>query len=178
MASLQASLRGQAMLGQADLARVMCNVNQLVFDATPVNRYATFFYGEFNRETKLFTYVNAGHNPPIILRQVAAESETHVIRLSTGGPVVGLFRNAPYQQATLILEPGDLFLGFTDGISEAMNREEEEWGENRMIPALRSCASASAMEIVPKMMEYADRFVDGAPQHDDMTMVVMKLLAA
>jgi sigma-B regulation protein RsbU (phosphoserine phosphatase) len=177
MASLQASLRGQAMLGQADLARVMCNVNQLVADASPINRYATFFYGEFNLGTRLFTYVNAGHNPPIILR-CTDDDELHVIRLTTGGPVIGLFRNAPYQQASLILETGDLFLGFTDGISEAMNREEEEWGEERMIPALRSCANSTAMEIVPKMMSYADRFVDGAPQHDDMTLVVMKLLAA
>lgn len=177
MASLQASLRGQAMLGQADLARVMCNVNQLVFDATPVNRYATFFYGEYSRDTGLFTYVNAGHNPPIVLRRVAND-EAHVIRLDTGGPVVGLFRNAPYQQASLILEPGDLFLGFTDGISEAMNKAEEEWGEDRMIPALESCAASTAMEIVPKMMAFADGFADGAPQHDDMTMVVMKLIAA
>jgi phosphoserine phosphatase RsbU/P len=177
MASLQASLRGQAMLGQADLARVISNVNQLVADATPINRYATFFYGEFNRDTRLFNYVNAGHNPPIILRR-AADNELHVIRLTTGGPVIGLFRNAPYQQACLMLEPGDLFLGFTDGISEAMNREDEEWGEERMIPALESCATSTAMEIVPKMMALADRFVDGAPQHDDMTMVVMKLLAA
>ncbi|HEX4808953.1 MAG TPA: SpoIIE family protein phosphatase [Bryobacteraceae bacterium] len=177
MASLQASLRGQAMLGQVDIARVMCNVNQLVFDATPINRYATFFYGEYNRDTRLFTYVNAGHNPPIILRRVEG-NERHVIRLSTGGPVVGLFRNAPYQQASLILEPGDLFLGFTDGISEAMNNAEEEWGEERMIPALRSCATLTATEIVPSMMRDADLFVNGAPQHDDMTMVVMKLLAA
>ena len=64
MASLQASLRGQAMLGQADLARVMSTLNQLVFDATPVNRYATFFYAEYSRESRTFSYVNAGHNPP------------------------------------------------------------------------------------------------------------------
>jgi sigma-B regulation protein RsbU (phosphoserine phosphatase) len=177
MASLQASLRGQAMLGQADLARVMCNVNQLVADATPINRYATFFYGEFNLDSRLFNYVNAGHNPPIILRRIEG-NEVHIIRLTTGGPVIGLFRNAPYQQGSLLLEPGDLFLGFTDGISEAMNREEEEWGEERMIPALESCATSPAMQIVPEMMRYADRFVDGAPQHDDMTLVVMKLLAA
>ena len=177
MASLQASLRGQAMLGQADLARVMSNVNQLVFDATPINRYATFFYGEYNAKTGVFNYVNAGHNPPIILRHSMA-SDVHVIRLCAGGPVIGLFQNAPYQQGSLVLERGDIFLGFTDGISEAMNLEEEEWGEERMIPALRSCSAFDAMDIVPAMMKHADRFVDGAPQHDDMTMVVMKLIAA
>jgi phosphoserine phosphatase RsbU/P len=175
MASLQASLRGQTISSGADLALLMTNVNRLVFDASASNRYATFFYGQYNRQTRLFTYVNAGHNPPVILRR--RDGEAHVIRLETGGPVVGLFRSAPYQQATVPLEPGDIFLGFTDGISEAMNKQDEEWGEERMIPALAACADKSAGQIIPIIMAEADRFADGAPQHDDMTLVVVKLAA-
>jgi phosphoserine phosphatase RsbU/P len=175
MASLQASLRGQTITSGADLALLMTNVNRLVFDASPSNRYATFFYGQYNHQTRLFTYVNAGHNPPVILRR--RDGEEHVVRLETGGPVVGLFRNALYQQATLPLEPGDLFMGFTDGISEAMNNQDEEWGEERMIPALAACADKSAEQIIPIIMAEADRFADGAPQHDDMTLIVVKLAA-
>ena len=174
MASLQASLRGQAMMGGGDLARLMCNVNQLVYDATPPNRYATFFYGQYNGESRVFTYVNAGHNPPMVLRRTK-NGTIHVIRLEAGGPVVGLFPHAPYQQGSLVLEPGDLFIGFTDGISEAMNREEEEWGEERLIPAVAANTGRSAAEIIPSIMAEADRFVSGAPQHDDMTLVVMKM---
>ncbi len=174
MASLQASLRGQAMAGGGDLARLMCNVNQLVYDATPSNRYATFFYGQYHQESRVFTYVNAGHNPPIILRRTP-DGAIHVIRLETGGPVVGLFPRAPYQQGSLVLEPGDLFLGFTDGISEAMNKEEEEWGEERLIPTVAANAEHSAAEIIPSIMAEADRFASGAPQHDDMTLVVLKM---
>ena len=174
MASLQASLRGQAMMGGGDLARLMCNVNQLVYDATPVNRYATFFYGQYNGESRVFTYVNAGHNPPIILRR-AADGTIHVIRLETGGSVVGLFPNTPYQQGSLALEPGDLFIGFTDGISEAMNIQEEEWGEERLIPAAEANAGRSAADIIPSLMAEADRFASGAPQHDDMTLVILKM---
>jgi phosphoserine phosphatase RsbU/P len=176
MASLQASLRGQALQGSKDLANVMSNVNRLVFDATPDNRYATFFYAQFERATRRLTYVNAGHNPPIVLRRI--KGMTHVIRLDAGGPVVGLFREAPYQQASLTLEPGDILIGFTDGISEAMNIQDEEWGEERLLPALEACANQKAAEMIPSVMNAADRFVNGAPQHDDMTLVVMKLEAA
>ena len=176
MASLQASLRGQALQGSKDLAKVMSNVNRLVFEASPENRYATFFYAQFERATRRLTYVNAGHNPPIVLRRI--EGLTHVIRLDAGGPVVGLFREAPYQQASLTLEPGDILVGFTDGVSEAMNIQDEEWGEERLLPALEACANQKAAEMIPSVMNAADRFVNGAPQHDDMTLVVMKLEAA
>jgi sigma-B regulation protein RsbU (phosphoserine phosphatase) len=174
MASLQASLRGQTITCGADLALMMSNVNRLVFDATPSNRYATFFYGQYSHATGLFSYVNAGHNAPVILRRSSAE--THIIRLETGGPVIGLFRNSPYQQATVPLQEGDVLVGFTDGISEAMNSADEEWGEERLIPALSDCIHKPAAEIIPEIMAGADRFVAGAPQHDDMTIVVVKLL--
>ncbi len=177
MASLQASLRGQAMMNQGDLARLMQNVNQLVYDATPINRYATFFYGQYDGKTHVFTYVNAGHNAPILVRRTN-NGVPHVIRLETGGPVVGIFPNAPYQQGTLLIEPGDIFVGFTDGISEAMNKEEEEWGEGRLIPAVAKHADDSAADMIPALMRDADSFVAGAPQHDDMTLVVLKACAA
>ena len=172
MASLQASLRGQALVGQGDLARLMANVNQLVYDATPVNRYATFFYGQYHRESRIFRYVNAGHNPPMILRKTQ-DGTVHVIRLETGGTVVGLFPHTPYQEASLPMHPGDVFVAFTDGISEAMNLGDEEWGEERLIPAIAACSSQTASEIIPTLMAEADRFTSGAPQHDDMTLVIM-----
>ena len=108
MASLQASLRGQVLSGQGNLARLIANVNQLVYEASASSRYATFFYGQFERATLTFRYVNAGHNPPMILRPTE-EDVTHVIRLETGGPVVGLFPKVPYQEGTVALEPGDIF---------------------------------------------------------------------
>jgi sigma-B regulation protein RsbU (phosphoserine phosphatase) len=174
MASLQASLRGQAMMNQGDLARLMSNVNQLVFDATAINRYATFFYGQYSCANSVFTYVNAGHNPPILCRRVNG-GPMHVIRLDTGGPVIGLIPGVPYQQGTVAMEPGDILVAFTDGISEAMNNQDEEWGESRLIPAIKAYSACSAAEMIPALISEADRFVDGAPQHDDMTLVVMRL---
>ncbi len=89
--------------------------------------------------------------------------------------VVGFFPEAPYQQGTLKLEPGDVFVGFTDGISEAMNNAEEEWGEEHLIPTAAANVDKPAAQMIPSLMAEADRFVNGAPQHDDMTLIVLKL---
>jgi sigma-B regulation protein RsbU (phosphoserine phosphatase) len=73
------------------------------------------------------------------------------------------------------MEPGDILIGYTDGISEAMNSEDEEWGEDRMIAKAASCMHLSAQQIVDCLLEAADKFASGAPQHDDMTLVLMKI---
>lgn len=175
MASLQASLRGQAMQGTNDLAHLMSNVNRLVYDASAENRYATFFYAQYEPSMRRLTYVNAGHNPPMIFRE--RESGREVIRLGeAGGVVVGLLRDFPYSQAVVTLEPGDVMVGFTDGISEAMNVQEEEWGEDQLIEAVRARRNLSAAEMIPYLMSAADDFAAGAKQHDDMTLVVVRVI--
>ncbi|MBZ5584563.1 MAG: SpoIIE family protein phosphatase, partial [Acidobacteriia bacterium] len=170
MASLQASVRGQSQARDNDIAGLMERVNRLVFDASPENRYATFFYGQFDPATRRLAYVNGGHNPPILLRG------EEVIRLETGGPVVGLFRVARYEQGEAQLEPGDLLALYTDGVSEAENPAEEEWGEEALIAALHSGAALPPSELIARVMEAADGFAAGAPQHDDMTLVIARVL--
>ena len=174
MASLQASLRGQAVMGTNNLAELMSTVNRLVYDASAENRYATFFYAQYEPETRSLTYVNAGHNPPVILRPVDGKKE--VLRLEAGGVVVGLLPDFPYQQESVTLERGDLLVGFTDGISEAMNPAEEEWGEERMIEALKTCDQLRAAEIIERIVKAADEFAAGAKQHDDMTLVIVRIV--
>jgi sigma-B regulation protein RsbU (phosphoserine phosphatase) len=169
MASLQASLRGQAMAGLHDLAALMHNVNRLVYEASTSNRYATFFYGEFDPVTRRFTFVNAGHNAPVILRG----GET--LRLEAGGPVVGLLPGARYGQDECVLQPGDIFLAYTDGISEAMNEADEEWEEERFIAAARASADLPAKAMIRNIFHAADWFTGAAKQYDDMTLLVVKL---
>lgn len=169
MASLQASLRGQAAAGNHDLALLMKNVNRLVYEASTSNRYATFFYGEYDPATRGLSYVNAGHNPPIVLRG------KQTLRLEATGPVVGLLPGADYRQETVQLQPGDTFIGFTDGISEALNEREEEWEEDRLIAAARGLRCGAADQLIRGVFVAADGFTGKAPQYDDMTMVVMKL---
>jgi phosphoserine phosphatase RsbU/P len=208
MASLRASLRGQTLTG-FDLARLVGNVNLLLYDSSDSNRYATFFFAEYDPATRQLTYVNAGHNAPVILRRAsAAEGQSaspglvgqpscghegewsagdasaisvietrgcQILRLEEGGPVVGLLPEASYQQCILTLEPGDILLGYTDGISEAMNHEDEEWGEDRMIAKAATCVDLSAQQMLECLFDAAEEFASGAPQHDDMTLVLMKI---
>ncbi len=170
MASLQASLRGQTISGSPDLAKLMSNVNRLIFETSPANRYATFFYSQYEPTTRQLIYVNGGHNPPVVFRN------REMLRLEDGGPVVGLFKAARYAQGALQLAAGDVLLLYTDGISEAMNSIDEEWGEERMMDAVQACKHSTALEMIERVIDAADAFVAGAPQHDDMTIMIVKIL--
>ena len=169
MASLQASLRGQTMAGVRDLSALMLHVNRLVYDASTSNRYATFFYGEYEYSSGVLTFVNGGHNAPVILRG------PEVLRLEAGGPVVGLLPGAAYVQDSIQLKPGDIFIGYTDGISEAPNQQEEEWEEERFLAAARQCAGLEAQQMIQSVFRAADAFTGSAEQFDDMTLVIVKI---
>jgi serine phosphatase RsbU (regulator of sigma subunit)/dihydrofolate reductase len=173
MASLHASLRGQTLSGAGDLGTKMANVNRLLYEASDSNRYATFFYAELDCDSRTLHYVNGGHNPPAVLRK--ENGAWQVFRLGDGGPVVGLFAGAAYKQQMLHLIPGDILLAFTDGISEAMNAAEDEWGEDRMIAEAQAHADLDAAELLQRLFRAADAFAAGAPQHDDMTLIVLRI---
>ena len=174
MASLQASLRGEAMRGPENLALAIANINRLVYEASQANRYATFFYGQYDPDVRTFAYVNAGHNAPMLFH--GHNGTLSVSRLDIGGTVVGLLESFPYQQGCTTLAPGDLLVAFTDGISEAMNHDEEEWGEERLIETVKQCNGLEAQQILDRIFAAADQFVAGAKQHDDMTLVVLRVL--
>ncbi len=175
MASLRASLRGVTLDNPREFAKLMDKVNRLVYEASASNRYATFFFAAYDPKTRKLECVNAGHNAPLVLR-CGPDGSTEVIRIEADGPVVGLLQYAPpYSEQTLTLEPGDLVLLYTDGISEAMTHDDEEWGEERLIAAADSCKHLSADEILKKLFADADAFTAGADQHDDMTLLVLKL---
>ena len=122
--------------------------------------------------TRRLTYVNAGHNPPIVLRKTGGACQ--VFRLEVGGPVIGLLRQR-YQQAVFSLEAGDLVVLFTDGVSESMNVRDEEWGEERLIELARTCHGLPVLEGMQRILSAAQAFAGGAPQHDDMTLVVIRI---
>jgi len=176
MASLQASLRGQSLHFKSDLAGLMAQINALVYDASTSNRYATFFFALYEPLTRKLSYVNAGHNPPFLIRPSAESFE--VIRLEEGGAVVGMLPPmiVSYKQGEIELQAGDLLVGFTDGISEAMNPLEEEWGEDAMLEKLKTVTENPAAEILPFIVACADEFADGAKQHDDMTMIIVRVI--
>jgi phosphoserine phosphatase RsbU/P len=169
MASLHASIRGQALVAQMSAQTVVENLSRFTYAATQTNRYATFFYSVYDPVKRSLTYVNAGHNPPILLRSLEC------IRLEAGGPPVGLLPDATYVQTRIDLQAGDLLALFTDGVSEAMNGAEEEWGESNLIEVLRAVRCKEPTEIARAAFAAADDFAGNAPQHDDMTLLVFSI---
>jgi phosphoserine phosphatase RsbU/P len=174
MASLRACLRTMTTFGEADLAQLMERLNQLVYESSAAHRYATFFFAAYDPSGRKLVYVNAGHNPPFLLRNGAAGS-ARCERLKAGGAVIGLLPHTTYEEASLTLNPGDLLVLYTDGFSEAMTAEDEEWGEERMLAAVEAVRSKSAEEVLSGLFEAADRFTQGAPQQDDMTLLTLKI---
>lgn len=176
MASLQASLRGQSLHFKNDLAGLMSQINHLLYDASTSNRYATFFYSQYDPKTRNLIYVTAGHDPPYLLRKNGDELE--VIKLDKGGAVVGMLPPmlVSYEQGEITLQSGDLIFSLTDGITEAMNPNDEEWGEEAMFSELKKVYGKTAQEVAEHIVSKADEFVNGAKQHDDMTMIVVRVL--
>ena len=122
-------------------------------------------------------YVNAGHNYPI-LRRTSGQIE----RLSTGGPPLGLPlftpKEVPYQSGRIQLQPGDLLFIFTDGVVEAVNQAEEEYGERRLLPCLQTVpAENSAADVLRRVMFDVNSFVGQVRQHDDITCLVLRVTA-
>jgi phosphoserine phosphatase RsbU/P len=170
MASLQASLRAQTIRPCATLSEMIQNVNRLVYDASSENRFATFFYAQYEPDGRTLRFVNAGHNPPILYRTTSNQ----VLRLEDGGLVLGIIPLATYSEGRLTLESGDILIGFTDGISEAMDGNEEEFGEERLIEAICRTNARSAADLITGILAETDAFTRGEPQHDDMTLLVVR----
>ncbi len=172
MANLQASLRGQvsAIRNRPELMKI---VNKMVYEASSSNRYATFFYAEYDPQTRNVVYVNAGHNPPLVLRE--GTGDWKALRWEVGGTVVGLLPEVDYQEGSFELLSGDIVVLFTDGITESMNSRDEEWGEDRLIACAETCRDLSAHEALDRIMGEAVAFASGAAQHDDMTLVVLRV---
>jgi len=173
MASLQASLRADAMRAGNDIAGLITRVNAMLYDASTEDRYATLFYAQFDPATHRLSYVNAGHCPPILLRAHAMNGAAERLD-QAGGTVVGLLPECAYERAEVTLAPGDLLVIYTDGFSEAMNPSLEEWGDKRLLEAISTCNGLPAKDSIGKIMKAADAFASGAPQSDDMTLVILR----
>ena len=174
MATLRAFLRAQTVEEAKELSTLVANLNRLVYESSDSNRYATFFYAEFDPASRTMDYVNAGHNAPMVFRQRNGAPE--IVRLDTGGPVIGLMDGWEYSQGRIELKHGDLFVAFTDGISEAMNATDEEWGEERLKTTLLANQGVAARALIERLMVSADEFVAGTRQHDDMTLIVLRAI--
>ncbi|HLG56619.1 MAG TPA: SpoIIE family protein phosphatase [Vicinamibacterales bacterium] len=168
MANLQANLRSQCATAVEQPEQLLRSVNRLFYENTAENAYATLFYSEFDDRTCRLRYANCGHLPGLVVR-----SEGTVTRLSSTATVLGLFTEWPCHTEELQLCPGDVFAIYTDGITEAVNQRDEEFGEERLLDVMRCARDLSPRHIVTAVFEEVRRF-SGDQQHDDVTLIVAR----
>ena len=172
MASLQGSLRSFASIHGDGPARLAQDLNVQLHALTEINRFATFFWAVYEERGRSLTWVNAGHNAPMLLRASGS-----LERLSASGPPLGAVAGSKYRQATTRLEPGDLLVVFTDGVTEAAGAGEEEFGDARLERVLRECGGLPARAVCSRILDAVRVFEDGRPQQDDVTLVIARSVA-
>jgi sigma-B regulation protein RsbU (phosphoserine phosphatase) len=148
-------------------------MNGFLYQSTGANKYATFFYAQVEERGQRLRYVNAGHNPPYLVR--SANGVTEIIELRVGGTVLGLFPEIEFQEADIHLRAGDLLVAFTDSVTDALNFAGEEFGEERLKAVLRAAVGASAGEVSERLAATMRDWIGDAEQHDDLTFVVVAM---
>ena len=154
-----------------DLGGFMSRLNKATCAKCPSNRFITFFFSVLDAATGDLRFANAGHNPPIIMR---ASGKAQM--LEGGGPVLGILSIAPYSEQQERLEEGDMLVVYSDGVTEATNEAYDEFGEDKLIEVLRKHRNEPAPNIVKAVTHALTEFAAGAPQADDITLVVAKRL--
>ena len=167
MANLQATLRGQA-LTQKNVSENIKNSNILLFNSTAENRFATLFYGELDYTNHTITYCNAGHDAPISFLK------NNIVRLNEGGLLLGSFDFAEFEQVTKQIEPKELLLIYSDGVTEAMNSNNEEFGEDKLLDIIKSNLNLSAKELIEKIITEVKAHSSKVEQSDDITLMALK----
>jgi sigma-B regulation protein RsbU (phosphoserine phosphatase) len=173
MSVVQASLRVLSGDGDVPLAELANKMNRFLYQSTSPSKYATFFYAQIDEHGRRLRYVNAGHNPPYLVRGGSPEIE--IVELSAGGAPLGLFPASDYQEAEMPLRAGDLLVAFTDGVTEALNTEDEEFGEERLQALLRQAAHLPVDQISALLAQRMREWMGTAEQHDDLTFVLVSL---
>ncbi len=168
MANLQANLRSQYAVALEDLPRLLQSVNQLFYDNTEADRYATLFFADYHDGSRRLRYANCGHNPPLLLR-----ADGTVERLTSTTTVLGLFAKWECPIGETRLAPGDTLVIYTDGITEAANGRGEEFGEARLLETVRACQQLPAAAFINAIVSKVQQFSSGE-QADDLTLLVAR----
>lgn len=171
MANLQAMLHVLLPI-EITLAEATDQINDIIYENTPPDKFITFFWGKYYNEDKSFRFVNAGHNPPIWLKKGEPEPQ----ELEEGGLILGAMPTmTPYEEETITLSSGDILVFYTDGVTEAMNPEQtEEYEEDRLLACIRQHREATAQEIQDAIINDVNRFSEET-QYDDITLIVIKV---
>jgi phosphoserine phosphatase RsbU/P len=172
MATFQASLKTLST-AQVALPELVANMNKYACSNSQGGlRFTTAFLAEYDAARRVFTYINAGHNNPILRRSTGL-----IERLDVGGLPLGITPEAKYESASVALAPGDWLIIFTDGLVEAVNARDEEFDEPRVLSALAMESSNTPQRLLERLMASVDLFVGSTPQHDDITCLLVKAVS-
>jgi serine phosphatase RsbU (regulator of sigma subunit)/pSer/pThr/pTyr-binding forkhead associated (FHA) protein len=167
MTVLRAAVR--AHWTEPSLSEAVVRINRTVFQNIPSSKYVTFFLAALDPASGRLSYVNAGHNPPLLVRADGTSS-----RLDEGGLVLGMFDNVAYQEGAARLEPGDTLLVYSDGVTETWSRDGDEFGEERLLELVTGSRQVPPRELQEEVLRELDRFSEGARATDDRTLVVLR----
>ncbi len=168
MSHMQATLR--ALAGHLrSLPELGARINDLLYAASPSNKFVTAILLELDTATGAGRYINAGHNECVLLKNCG---EVELLK-STGLPL-GMLPGMPYEERRVQLEPGDLVALYSDGVPEAYDEAENEWGDARLIGCLRAAGKEPSQIVVQRVISELDSFAGAAPQHDDITLLVLR----
>jgi sigma-B regulation protein RsbU (phosphoserine phosphatase) len=170
MAFLRASLRAATRIGYSPHIS-MAKVNYLLWESIERNQFITAFYGILDVTNKTLTYTNAGHNPPLLLKQ---NGET--LFIDRGSMPLGMFRDTRYHEYYLTTEPGDVLMLYTDGVTEAQNSKGEEFGRDRLARAVKANRELGARELIGAVHTEVLDWTEGLGATDDVTFFVIKAL--
>ena len=152
-------------------AMAISNANAIIAADSKAGMFVTLFYGVLEVDSLTLTYVNAGHNPPIICH---ADDE-HLTELTATGIAIGALEDAQYTADTATLKAGDIIVLYTDGITEAENAQQDMYGEERLNEVIRACRKQPAAEIITTILESVRTFTGGFTQSDDITLMVIRV---
>jgi sigma-B regulation protein RsbU (phosphoserine phosphatase) len=170
MSFLRASLRAATHIGYAPHIS-MSKVNYLLWESIERNQFVTAFYGILDATNRTLAYSNAGHNPPLLMRV-----DGTVRFEERGGVPLGMFRDSRYYEYFETIEPGEVFVLYTDGVTEAMNSTDEEYGRDRLVTAVRACRELPAREMIDFIHRDLTAWTEGRGAHDDVTFFIIKAL--
>jgi phosphoserine phosphatase RsbU/P len=185
---IHAFLRSQAVTASPEsayrvsLSQLATSLNRLLFASTSSASYVTLFYASYDERSGRLNFINAGHNPPFVLHAHSTIGEmtsslppNGVMKLESGGPMLGLFQDCPVQESSFQLSAGDFLFAYTDGAIDAVNSAGEEFGEERLLKLVKSKAHLPALRARDEIFRGIEDWCGEAPQPDDITMVVLKV---
>jgi len=172
MANIQSAVHSYLKLYEEisfDLAKVTEKINELIYENTSAEKFITFFWGILDSEENTFEYINAGHNPPFVF------NDGNIIQLTEGGFMIGILdTGVTYEVGKIKLKKNDIIVFYTDGVTEAMNKDGDEFGEMKLAEAVKKFMTGSSDDILDEIKNSIVNFSRDTSQYDDITLIVLK----